>query len=425
MRILLGLVTLAGLACGPAACQTPPSVLTLDDCIRLAQSAQSSVSLARHESQIARYGITEARAGFLPQARWANGFTYNSPLLNATDTFSFIALNGIREYTSQAGATMELDTSGRLRAAMARARADQDAAAANLGLSQRDLKRAVTAGYYRLLLARHLVEATRASLDEAVAFEKRSELLAQRGEAARADVVKASAEAASLEQSLNAAELDAQLANNDLASFWTTATSAPLNIADVFNQPPPPPEDSAETAPYLRRLEFRLLDAQSLGFKADSRKARAALFPQLALEFDYGIDSTHVRIADRGYAAFATLNVPLFDWFRARSTARQFDLHAQEVETARAMGERTFSRDYQNALARVKLIYRQISLAESQRKASEEDLRLSRVRYEGGEGSALDVVDAQSRLTAARGNYYAALANYFDAKADLEVAKGQ
>jgi outer membrane protein TolC len=201
--------------------------------------------------------------------------------------------------------------------------------------------------------------------------------------------------------------------------------SDPLNIADVLKQPMPPPEDQAAAAPYLRRLEFSLLDAQRQGFKADSRKARAELFPQLGLVFQYGIDSTRLRIADRGYAAFVNLNIPIFDWFRARSTARQFDLRAQQVEANRAISERAFSRDYQAALARVKLIYRQISTTQSQVASSEENLRLSRVRYEGGEGSALDVVAAQSQVTQARTNYYTALANYLNAKADLEVAKGQ
>jgi outer membrane protein TolC len=307
---------------------------------------------------------------------------------------------------------------------MERARADRAAASANLGMTQRDLKRAVTAGYYRLLLARHLSDAIRASLDEARSFEKRARLLAEHGEAARADVVKASAETAFLEQSLNAAELDAQLANFDLASFWTASVNEPLTIEDVFQKPLPPPEDQVGGT-YMRRLEFNLLDAQKLGFRADARKARAELLPQAGLVFQYGIDSTHARIADRGYATFLTLNIPVFDWFRARSTARQFDLRAKQVEATRAIDERLFSRDYQNALARVKLIYQQISITESQVKSSEENLRLSRARYEGGEGPALDVVDAQGKLTQARTNYYTALANYLNAKADLEVAKGQ
>ena len=47
------------------------------------------------------------------------------------------------------------------------------------------------------------------------------------------------------------------------------------------------------------------------------------------------------------------------------------------------------------------------------------------MRYEGGEGLALDVVAAQNQLAQARTNYYTAVAGYLNAKADLEVATGR
>ncbi len=198
---------------------SPP--LTVDDCVRLAQAAQSSVTVARQQAEIARYGITAARAGFLPQSAVNTAFTYNSPLPRNREEFSFVSANGVREYVGLGAVNLDVDTSGRLRAQLARARADADVAAANILLSQRDLKRAVTAAFYRLLLARHMVQVTEDSLKEAQAFEDRANKLFQGQEVARADVVKAHAETQFLQQSLNAAQLEARMANHDLASFWT------------------------------------------------------------------------------------------------------------------------------------------------------------------------------------------------------------
>ena len=408
--------------------QPATNLLTLDDCIRLAQSAPSAVSLARQQTAITRYGLSQARAGFLPQAHLTNTYAYNSPQIDHPETFSFVALNGIREYTSLFTIGQELDTSGKLRATLARARADQQAAAANLGLAQRDLKRAVTAAYYHLLLARRLVQVARDALADAQSFEGRAKLLAQNGEAAQADVVKASSQVAVLEQAVKAAELEAQVANHDLASYWTTAVTDPLPLVDVFEQTAPSPDTVSQTqanAPFMRRLEFNFLEAQRRGFLAESRRARADLFPQASLVFEYGLDALQARIRDRGYAAFVNLNVPVFDWFKSLSASRQFQQEAQQVTTNRQIAERTFSREYQNALAGVKMIYAQISLTQSQVSLSEENLRLSRLRYEGGEGSALDVVAAQNQLAQARTSYYSTVANYLNARADLEVASGQ
>ncbi len=89
-------------------------------------------------------------------------------------------------------------------------------------------------------------------------------------------MVKASAQAAFLQQALNSAELDARLANQDLASYWTEDSGKPLNIADAFDEALPAPEAQAAPAGvFLRRPEFNLLDAQKKGFQADARRARA------------------------------------------------------------------------------------------------------------------------------------------------------
>ena len=110
---------------------------------------------------------------------------------------------------------------------------------------------------------------------------------------------------------------------------------------------------------------------------------------------------------------------------RNRSLAQQFHVRADQAATNREISSRTFSKEYQAALARVTLIYEQIALARRQVDTSEENLRLSIVRYEGGEGPALDVVAAQTQLTQGRFNYFTALFNYANARADLEVAAGK
>ncbi len=194
----------------------------------------SPVSLARQERDIAARETTQARAGFLPQSRLVNGFTYNSPLLYNREMFSFLPLNGIREYAFLFSVDQEFDTSGRLRADLARARVARDLAGTSLALTERDLRRAVTTAYYRALLTRRIARIVQDALAESQSFEKRTKLLFEGGEAAQADVVKASAQTAFLEQALNAAELEAKLASQELASFWTRDVAEPLSLADVW-----------------------------------------------------------------------------------------------------------------------------------------------------------------------------------------------
>jgi outer membrane protein TolC len=420
---------------GLASAQTNP--LTLDDCVRLALKAPSAVTLARQERRIADYGANAARSSFLPQIQLGNAFNYNSPPRtssslggisgesNATSVGSFVALNGVREYQALLGGTWEIDTSGRLRAALARARADQQIAAADLLIIERDLKRAVSGAFYRILLARHLATANRDVLREAESFAERTRVMFRGGEVAQADVSKAESQVAFLAQAVRAAELDAQIANAELASFWTADVSTELPLADTLESPPQPEAAPPQANAFRGRPEFRLFDAQRQGFEADYRHQRSFLRPQLSFNLEYGIDSNHLTFRDRGQAAFFTFNIPVFDWFRNRNLADQFKQRAEQVDTRREVSGREFSRDYQNALARVHLIYEQFRLTETQVRTSEESLKMARVRYEGGEGPALEVVVGQTQLAQARTNYFVALANYAIARVELEVASGK
>ncbi len=418
--------TAAG-AAGATGAQPASEPLSLDDCIRLAIESPSPVQLADYQAEIAARSLDSARSGLYPQAQAAGGFVYNSPFRGSSDVQSFVSLDGIRVYNALVTAVQELDTSGKLRASVARARADQDVAAAGLALSRRDLKQAVAGAYYRLLLSRRLTRVASDSLDEARSFETRTKLLFDRGEAARADVVKASAETVFLEQALQAAGLQERMANQELASFWTTDVDDPLSVHDVLDDPlpSPPGKQGAGEAPYLRRAELDLLDAQRRGFLADFQGTRAELYPQTSFVFQFGVNSQQFDFADHGYAAFANVSVPLFDWHRIRNTARQFELQARQVETERAITERTFSLEYNGALARAQMTYAQIDTTRDQMTLSRENLRLSRIRYEGGEGLALDVVAAQDQLTLAASNYYSTVTRYLTSLVDLEVASGR
>lgn len=396
--------------------------LTLADCQHLAESVPSAYSVARTEAQVARAGVGLARANFLPNSTFASGYTYNSP--RAGDQ-TFIALNGVREYQAISATSLEIDTSGRLRAALSRAKADRDIADANSLVARRDLRRQVATSYFRTLLARHLVDAAEASLMEASSFRQRAQQLLAGGEVARADVVKADSQVAFLQQVLTAAELEAQLANQELAAFWTDDVNTRLSLEDSLIHPVPPDDAVRQPGAFLHRPEFNLYEAQTKGFRADYRRERANLFPQLGLVFQYGLDAQRLRLSDRGSATFLTINFPIFDFFRIRETSRQFALRAEQTAETRSTSVRTFTKDYEAALARVRLIWQQIATTDTQIKTSEENLSLARTRYEGGEGPALDVVAAQQQLQQARTNYFTVLSDYANARADLEVTSGK
>lgn len=420
-------IAFGSLFCATASfAQSGNQPLTLEECVRKAMAAPSTLSIARLDVQISDRDQQIARAGFLPQAGATFGTVYTSPSIANPQTFAFIPANAIREYIGLGRIFQEIDTSGRIRAELARARANQQAARASAGIAERDLKRAVSNAYFRLLLTRRITDALVASITESENFEKRVKLLTANGEAARADVVKASSQLAGLRQALISARLAATLANQDLAAYWTEDVDGMLPIQDIFADGLPEPENElAKPAEFRRRFEFALLDAQKSGFQADARRAKAAMMPQLSWSFNYGLDSYRVDWQHRGYSAVAALNVPIFDWFRARNSARQFSTRAAQISETKSVTERRFSQEYRAAAARVKQFHEQVLQSKEQVGLAEEDFKLSRIRYEGGEGAAVDVVVSQNQLVQALTGYYGTIANYYSARLDLEVASGR
>jgi outer membrane protein TolC len=396
--------------------------LTLADCVRLANAAPNAVAIARQELRIAALGITASRSTFLPHSGLTGGAIYNSP---GAERQSFVAFNGTREYITQAGVAVELDTSGRLRAAYARAKVDRDVAEAQVRVSERDLRRAVTISFYRVLATRKLAESAQALLSEAESFALRVKALFGGGEAAQADVIRALAQAATFEQLKRAADLDARLANQELASYWTADVDATLELEDTLTQQTVAAQPNESPGAFLRRPEFRVFDLQKKGFALDAKRERAALLPQVTLGYQYGIDANRYNWRERGSAVLASVNMPIFDWFRARSLSEQFTARAVQTENARQVSERVYSQQYEAARARLSSMQEQLKTAETQMRLYEQNLKLSRLRYEGGEGPSLDVVVAQTQLQQARTNYFNTLFLFANARADLEVAAGR
>lgn len=409
----------------PADSETGPAQLTLARCIELARSAPSAVQRARQQLQSAEFGVRGARANFLPQISIANGFTYNSPLLYDRNQFSFIALNGVREYTSVADTSLELDSSGRLRAIYDRARADRAIAQTDVTISDRDLQQGVSRAYYHVLLARKLLTSAEENQAAAHDFETKVRQLVDGGEASRADLAQASVESALLDQTAASMKIEAERANHELASYWTTDVSTPLDLAEDLDQPPPPVPEAPGDQSYLRRPEFRIFSAEIAGFRADARQARSRMLPQINLDFQYGIDSLQATGRNRGYAGSVHLDIPVFDFLRAHNEQRQFQSLAQQAQTDQSIGKRIFSKEYQDALSEVTGIYPEIAVTERRVADARENLRLSRLRFEGGEGPALDVVTAESALVQAEIDFYTARANYLNALTALKVASGQ
>jgi outer membrane protein TolC len=158
--------------------------------------------------------------------------------------------------------------------------------------------------------------------------------------------------------------------------------------------------------------------------------ARAAFFPSLSFDYWYGIDANQIAIYDRdhfrnlGSSAQMSLNIPVWNWGALQSKVRQAALRQQQAQLDLKLTERQLAANINSFYLEARVAGTQIDSLSRAADLSAESLRLTLLRYQAGEATALEVVDAQSTLAQARNAYADGLARYRVALGNLQTLTG-
>lgn len=408
----------------PSAAPAPP--ITLQDVLQRAKANSVQFLAAQAESALAKEDRVQARAALLPNVWYNNQFLYTEG--NGTPSGRFIANNAVHEYVSQGNAhelisLEQFATYRRTSAAEAVARAKAEIAARGLVVTAVD-------DFYTLVAAqRKFVDANLAAT-EAFNFLNLSKKLEAGGEVAHSDVLKAQLQYNDRSWELREAELALLKAKLGLAVLIFPNLNSDFTVADDFNETPALPEfGQVQQQASRNNPELRAALANVEANHQDVIASRAGHLPALALDYFYGIDSTHFAvhtdgIRNLGYAATATLTIPIFNWGATQSKVRQSEIRERQAKVELSATQR-------DVLANIQIFYKEaqaagaelIALRESVDLAAE-SLRLTTLRYQAGESTVLEVVDAQNTLVTARIAFADGSARYRVALADLQTLTG-
>ena len=161
--------------------------------------------------------------------------------------------------------------------------------------------------------------------------------------------------------------------------------------------------------------------------------AKAAYLPTLTLDYFYGIDANRFatrsatsagNIQNLGYAAEATLNIPVWNWGITRSKVRQAQLRAQSAEVQLQFARRKLIADFEGAYQEAEHAAAQAELLRSSVALAADSLRLTTLRYKAGEVTAAEVVGAQNAVAQENNALVDAEAAYANAIAKLQAIAG-
>ena len=379
------------------------------------------------ESRSAGLDRLIARGGLLPSVTYFNQALYSQT--NPGQTIPrFIANNALREYSSQAVVNETLGL-GSL-AGVSRADAAAARAAAELEIARRGLVAVVTSLFYGSLAADNKLAVAERAQQEAAGFASLTTEREQAREAAHADVVKAQLAEQQRERDLADAKVAAERARLELGVLLFPDPRTPYRLAPGTSAATLASRAEVEQAAAKNNPELKSALAALKMSDSDVQTARAAYLPDLGLNVTYGIDAPQFAVygpdhaRNLGYSASVTVNIPVWDWLSTEHKVKQSEIRRDAAQVALSATQRQLIAQLDEAYSEAATARDQLASLDASVATAAESLRLTKLRYSGGEATVLEVVDAQTAYLNAENAREDGRVRYQAARAGLQILTG-
>jgi outer membrane protein TolC len=419
---------------GPAA---PPTVISLQDALDRARRIDIGVQSALADVAIAREDLLQAKAARLPSVT-GNAQYIGTQGNGITPNGRFVGSDGVHVYRPMATVREEISPGTILKTDYRRASAAQALANARVDIARRGLDVAVAEKYYSLVAAQRRYAAIQQGVQAAQRFLEITQQQERAGQAAHSDAVKAEIQLQQQRRSLQEVLLAIENARLNLAVLLSPTLDENFTVVDDL--------DSARVLPPFAELqamaekenpELKAADAAIREASFNVRSARNAFLPTLTLEANYGMESNALklhstqaaepdagRLPNLGYSVNFNLSIPIFDWGSTRSKLRQAQTKEKQAGLQLTQAQRQIAGNlyafYNEAVA----ARAAVDLARSTADLAAESLRLINLRYQAGESTVLEVVDAQNTLIESRADYDGAQVRFRVAVTSLQSVTG-
>lgn len=418
-----------------------PLTITLQDALTRARANEPQFRSAMTAYGVARENTVQSRAALLPNVTYEGSFAYTEG--NGTPAGRFIANNGVHEYISEGNAheALSFQTVAEYRLA----RAQEAVAKAKAEIATRGLTVTVVQAYYGAVVAQRKYATAQRAADEAQRFFEISQKLERGGEVAHSDTIKAQIQFQQQQRALQDAQLEIERSRLELAVLIFPALNENFTtVDDLENIEPLPSFQEAEAAASNKNPELRAAIASLKAANQEVAVAWNSFLPSLTLDYFYGIDAnqfaangtaksvdpfTHTVIDERfrnlGYSAVATLNLPIWNWGASRSKVKAAHLESNQAKLELSFAQRKLVADLKTLYSEAQTARAEMESLRSSAELAAESLRLTTLRYQAGEATVLEVVDAQNTLTTAQNSLGDGQVRFETAFANLQTITGK
>lgn len=414
---------------GPASAET----LGLQECVEIALANSLSVRQAQADVEAAGLAIKEAEAAFYPQLSTSYGYVRLDSSPTSTINGMQTRVGTANNFEWQLSVTQPLFTGYALVTGKKLAELGLQNSELTVELARLDLAVEVKAAYFDVLLAIKNLEVADQAVKLLEAQVETARNFFEVGMIPKNDLLQVEVELANTKQTAITAANGVELAKAALNTSLRRDLSAPLELRDILDL-------GTERFNFRASLEKALAERPeikqaSLGVGSAREKvtlAKSGLYPQVSLtgsytrtgdtpivngsDFDDDPDQASVTIG---------LSWTIWDWRLREHQVGQAKAGVTKAHHVLNQLKDLIGLEIKQAILNLDQTRAKILVSEKAIEQAEESLRMSQERYKEQVTTSTEVLDAQTRLSQSRANYYAALYGFHLAKAQLIRAMGR
>ena len=434
------------------------SVFTLNQCIDYAFANQASVKNADLDQQISKYKINETRAYGLPQINFEGNTMYNielqrmfmtnevangflnpgNPLPPGVDPKGAVAIPNFFQLKGSNTATLnasQIIFDGSYIVGLQASKTYSELATKSMTQTKIETTDKITKGFYLVLINEQRIQLLDANIARLDTSLRQLKEVNKSGFAENLDVNR-------VEVTLNNLKTDRVNVQNQVIVTYALLkyqmgypVNAPLKLkgtldelVDRLNTASNP---DMSTFDYNKRIEYSLLVTQKRLEELNFKNSKAISYPKLIAYGTAGAmnsNNDYMKLYSTKYYGYgfigAKLTVPLFTGGNHYYQQQGAKLQVQKVQNNMEMMEDVIDLQVQqtklvldNNLENIKSQRRNLELAE-------QVIKQTKVKYDEGVGTNLEVVDAENSFKTSQTNYYDAVYNALVALIDYQKATG-
>jgi len=422
--------------CSAAAQETSSQYnLSVDEAIAVAFKNNKDIQISEQEVIAAHAGITGARSAFLPRLNAQAGYVHTGSVLSLSQNQSAKKDPGIftgYRNDNKAGLTLDQNVfnggvnTANLRQKQLTVRIQEE----TLRARKLDTEFEVKNLYYGLLLAHETERIAHNLLDQAKSHYEDVKNKYEQGTASRFDLLQSGVQVSKLMPELIKAKNAVDLLDAELKKLLGLKMRVSVVLKDSFVYNPVEINESEflKTA-YLDKPEMKLMALGVDVNKWSIEMAKAGHRPQVnaALGYNYRSNDIGDMVNSRhnNWDAGLSVSIPVFDGFSTKAKVEEARARYTQAQLEKENLAEQIAVDIRKACLDLNKAQSVINSQKDNIEEAKEALKIAEVRFDNGEGTNLDVMDAQVSLSQIEKNLSEGIYDYFMAEAYLNRVMGR